>query len=70
MPKRPGEMTVSEAAEALEVDPSTVRNWAREAVSGGQSRLQNARRHPINGRYFLDEREVRQLLSVNPSEFF
>jgi excisionase family DNA binding protein len=71
MPKRPGEMTVSEAAERLGVHRDTVLRWVHEAVSGNGSqftrvRVEAQRKRP---RYYVDGGEVDSLAGRSLSEY-
>ena len=67
--RRPGELCVREAAAHLEVHERTVRRWAQAALAGEPSQLSHVRRD-ITKHYWIDEQDVRAILSRDPSEVF
>lgn len=66
--RRAGEVSIREAATFLELHPRTVRRWVKERISGGQSRLQRARKD-LAGRYWLQIRELIRLRFAPPDDF-
>lgn len=62
--RRVGELSITEAAELLEVHEDTVRRWAQSAVSGEWSRLPSARVDVV-GRYWIPRDDVHALLEQN-----
>jgi DNA-binding transcriptional MerR regulator len=67
--RREGEIGVTEAARLLEMHPDTIRDWAREAVSGGEAKITKARRD-LGGRYYGDAREIYALRGRDPADYF
>lgn len=53
-------ISTGEAAEILNVDPATVRLWAKRFLDGESSRLRQAKL--FEGRFYLSRREIQTIL--------
>jgi predicted site-specific integrase-resolvase len=60
--RRKGELSITEAAERVEVHHTTMRRWAREARAGYSSRLPCVRVDTV-GRYWIPEQAVDRILT-------
>ncbi len=65
--RRRGELSISEAANRIEVHERTMRRWAQNARSGFNSRLNNVRIDAV-GRYWIPEQEVMQIAENTAEE--
>jgi hypothetical protein len=70
MARRPGEISIAEAARRIECHEDTVRNWTLEAFSGnGASKLAGAVRKDATNHYWIAEKRVGELLAAQVPEF-
>lgn len=69
MAKRKGEMTVQEAAVALEVSEATIRKWAKDRLFGENSPLTKVR-VDWGGRYYVLAKDVTQMRDFDSLQIF